>query len=309
MAARFSFVRRLSSSALAVRPRRTIMYVPGSDERKVEKAKSLDADTLVFDCEDGVAYAKKKEARSLIVRALEQMQFGRSERVVRINSMDSGLAEDDLVEILRAVNLPDAILLPKVETAEIVARFQSKVESLIPSDVTSYPFLAIVESARALVNIKEICDAGTRGKVHLSGLTFGADDYAASIGAVRTKSSSEVLCARQLVVMHAKAYGLQAVDMVNINYKDLEGLKAEAQEGATMGFTGKQVIHPDQIPVVHAAFSPSLEQIKSAKNLIKAFERHQAEGKGAFTYEGKMIDMPTVLQAKNVTDLAKAIGD
>ena len=122
MAARFSFVRRLSSSALAVRPRRTIMYVPGSDERKVEKAKSLDADTLVFDCEDGVAYAKKKEARSLIVRALEQMQFGRSERVVRINSMDSGLAEDDLVEILRAVNLPDAILLPKVETAEIVAR-------------------------------------------------------------------------------------------------------------------------------------------------------------------------------------------
>ena len=146
-------------------------------------------------------------------------------------------------------------------------------ESLIPSDVTSYPFLAIVESARALVNIKEICDAGTRGKVHLSGLTFGADDYAASIGqlktfafyfnsllttgAVRTKSSSEVLCARQLVVMHAKAYGLQAVDMVNINYKgtrkrqesqppllplhlDLEGLEAEAQEGATMGFTGNK---------------------------------------------------------------------
>ena len=122
----------------------------------------------------------------------------------------------------------------------------------------------------------------------------------ADIGAARTESAMELLYARQKIVAHAKAFGMQAIDLVHINFKDLQGLRDQSLEGANMGFTGKQVIHPTQVPVVHEAFSPSQSRINWATELIQEFRQHEISGKGAFTFRGAMIDMPLVKQAENI---------
>ena len=130
----------------------------------------------------------------------------------------------------------------------------------------------------------------------------------ADIGAVRTESNQELLYARQKIVTHAKAFGLQAIDLVHIKYKDLEGLHKQSIEGANMGFSGKQVIHPSNIPIVHEAFSPSNQQVEWASQLIKEFREHEKTGKGAFTFRGAMIDMPLVKQANNILIMTEKIN-
>jgi len=141
----------------------------------------------------------------------------------------------------------------------------------------------------------------------LDGLVFGSDDFCASIGATRTNKSTEVAYARQQVVVTAKAFEIQAIDVVYIDYKDITGLKAQSEEGAQFGFTGKQAIHPDQVPVIEKAFSPSADKLEWATELIKQFHVHQTEGKGAFVFRNQMIDRPLLRQAKNLVDFAKAI--
>ena len=133
-------------------------------------------------------------------------------------------------------------------------------------------------------------------------LVFGSDDFAADVGATRTRSNVELMLARQTVVTAAKAHRLQAIDAVYIDYKDTEGLRRQAEEGAGWGFTGKQVIHPGQVEIVQKAFTPSQERLEWATKLMEAFKAHQEDGKGAFTFRGHMIDMPTVKQAQNVLD-------
>ena len=134
----------------------------------------------------------------------------------------------------------------------------------------------------------------------LEGIVFGSDDFCASIGATRSSGAEEVAFARQFVITVAKYLGLQAVDVVYIDYRDLEGLKKQSEEGYKWGFTGKQIIHPTQAEIVVAAFSPSKDLLKWAAGLVSEFEKHQLDGKGAFTYQGKMIDRPLLLQAENI---------
>lgn len=141
----------------------------------------------------------------------------------------------------------------------------------------------------------------------LSCAVFGSDDFLAAIGGSRTKTAQELLFARQSVVAHARAFGLDAVDLVDIDYRDLDSLRQQAEEGARMGFTGKQVIHPDQVPVVQEAFSPSPKQVDWAQGLIQTFHEHQTSGKGAFVYKGAAIDRPLLLQAENIVRLQKEI--
>lgn len=142
----------------------------------------------------------------------------------------------------------------------------------------------------------------------LEGIVFGSDDYLANIGGERTKDAKELLYARQKLVLVAKAFQLQAIDLVHIDYKDTETLKEQSLEGARMGYTGKQVIHPIQVPIVQDAFSPSQIKVEWATELIKAFEEHQQSGKGAFTFRGNMIDMPLLRQAKNIVQLQQHIS-
>jgi citrate lyase subunit beta-like protein len=163
----------------------------------------------------------------------------------------------------------------------------------------------------ALLNVVDICKEAVNmsetSKFQPAALLFGSDDYCASIGARRSESSSEIIYARQKVISVARAFNLQAIDMVYIKYQDLKGLKKQAEEGARWGFTGKQIIHPGQIDVTQEAFSPTSAEIEWASGVLKAFHKHQKEGEGAFAYKGNMIDMPTMKQAQNIMDLSNAI--
>eukprot|EP00039_Didymoeca_costata_P011257 m.157339 g.157339 ORF g.157339 m.157339 type:complete len:356 (-) comp15114_c0_seq1:566-1633(-) len=298
-------------------PRRALLYIPALAEGKVTKGAGLDVDTVCLDLEDGVALNRKDVAREAAVQALNDVEFGNSERAVRINQLQSEVAKQDIEALMSAPKLPDCIVIPKVESVEDLIWFFDLAEPMLGErkDEMKYPMncLVQIESAKGMLNLREICQADQEEKteallMHLDGLILGGDDLAANIGATRTRAASELLYARQNLVMHAKAYGLQAIDIVNIHFKDPEFLTQECSEGAIMGFTGKQIIHPDQLNITQSAFTPSDERIQFALELEEAFQAHQEEGTGAFTFQEQMIDMPTLLQCQNILEIARSVN-
>lgn len=283
--------------------RRAILYMPGDDRRKIQKATTLGVDSICMDMEDGVAANKKTEAREVIAGAMKELDFGTSERCIRINQIGSGLEKFDLAAAL-ATN-PDTIVVPKVETAEQVKWVSEHIETYELSsklNIGSVRLLVGVETAKGIMNLKEIAEADKR----LEAIIFGGEDFAASIGAVRTKAATELLYARQAVVTACAANNLQAIDIVFIDFKDPAGLRLEAEEGARFGFSGKQIIHPNQVEAAQEAFTPSDEAIEYAKRIVESFEASQKEGKGAYALDGKMIDMPLLKNAQKVLERAKA---
>ncbi|OQA47506.1 MAG: Citrate lyase subunit beta [Chloroflexi bacterium ADurb.Bin325] len=284
-----------------MRQRRALLYIPGADERKIRKAPTLDADCICLDMEDGVAASRKVEARTTVAAALRELDFGRAERLARINPPASGLAEEDLAAAL--AGRPDGVVIPKVEHAADIAWADARIAAA--EQAHGWPaggvaLIAMVETALGIVNLAQIAGASPR----LQALIFGAEDFAGDIGAIRTPAAWEVFYARSAVVTHAAACGLQAIDMVYIDYRDTAGLTAEAEAGARLGYTGKQVIHPAQIAAVQAAFTPDAAAIAHARRLLAAMAEHQAAGAGAFSLDGKMIDMPLIKAARRV--LARA---
>ncbi len=285
--------------------RRALLYMPGDDRRKIEKAATLGVDCICMDMEDGVAITRKSEARAVIAQAMKELDFGTSERCIRINSFGSGFEKFDLAAAVAAN--PDAVVVPKIETARQVREISEYIEMYELSSkmpVGKIRMLVGVETARGILNIKEIARADRR----LEAIIFGAEDYAASVGATRTKEATEVLYARSAVVTACAANELQAIDMVYIDFRDAEGLRLEAEQAAGLGFSGKQIIHPNQVAVVQEAFTPSEEAIEYAQRVVRAFAASQKEGKGAFALDGKMIDMPLLKNAQKVLDRAKAAG-
>ena len=285
--------------------RRALLYMPGDDRRKIEKATTLGVDCICMDMEDGTAISKKAEARVVISQAMKGLDFGTSERCIRINSIGSEFEKNDLASAL--ATRPDSIVVPKIETPEQVRWVSKQIETFELSNklnIGSIRLLIGVETAKGILNLKEIAESDKR----LEAIIFGGEDYAASVGAVRTKSATELLYARQATVAACAANDLQAIDIVFIDFKDTDGLRAEAQEGAGFGFSGKQIIHPNQVLVAQEAFTPSDEAIVYAKRVVESFEFSQKEGKGAFALDGKMIDMPLLKNAQKVLDRAKAAG-
>jgi citrate lyase beta subunit len=287
-----------------MRARRALIYVPGDDRHKIEKALTLGVDCICMDMEDGVAWNRKAEARATIARALQELDFGRSERLARINPVGSGLEKDDIEALLP--HHPDGIVIPKIESQEQIQWASGIIEAAELSHgwpVNSIRLIVDVETARGILNLKEIA-----AHPRLDALIFGAEDFAASVGATRTADAWEVFYARSAVVTVAMAYGLGAIDMVTIDFRNIEKVHQEAEFGARLGYTGKQIIHPNQVAPVQEAFTPDDEAIAHARRLVEAFEEHQAKGSGAFALDGKMIDMPLVKAAQNVLARAKAAG-
>ena len=285
--------------------RRALLYMPGDDRRKIEKATTLGVDCICMDMEDGVAITRKMDARAVIAQAMKELDFGNAERCIRINSFGSGFEKFDLAAAV-ATN-PDTIVVPKVETATQVRSISEYIELYENSsrmEAGSIHMLVGVETAKGILNLKEIAEADKR----LEALIFGAEDFAASVGATRTREATEVLYARSAVVTACAANELQAIDMVYIDFRDVKGLRLEAEQGARLGFSGKQIIHPNQVAAVQEAFTPSEEAIEYAQRVVKTFAASQKEGKGAFALDGKMIDMPLLKNAQNVLDRAKAAG-
>ena len=288
-----------------MRARRALLYMPGDDRRKIEKATTLGVDSICMDMEDGVAMNKKAEARAAIAQAMKELDFGTSERCIRINSVGSGMEKYDLAAAL--TTNPDAIVVPKIESAEQVKWVSDHIETHELSsnkNIGTIRLLVGVETAKGILNLKEIAEADKR----LEAIIFGGEDYAASVGAVRTKEAIELLYARQAAVTACAAYDLQAIDIVFIDFKDPEGLRIEAEQGAGFGFSGKQIIHPNQVSVVQEAFTPSDAAIAYARRIVESFESRQKEGKGAYALDGKMIDMPLLKNAQKVLERAKAAG-
>ncbi|XP_077977563.1 citramalyl-CoA lyase, mitochondrial-like [Glandiceps talaboti] len=301
-------------AASSYTPRRAMLYVPGNDERKLKKITTLQADCVCMDCEDGVALNRKEEARHTILKMLDDLKLDHLDRSVRINSVDNPLlAEEDLKVIMQAKKLPATLMVPKVNEAEQLQWVSEKLALALSGRELSQQIKLVIfiESAIALLHLKDILEKGVElsknGPFVLDGVVFGSDDFCADIGATRTPDASELLYARQKTVMTAKAFRLQAIDLVHIDFKDSEGLRKQSLEGARMGFTGKQVIHPNQVAIVQECFSPSPDKVEWASELVKAFEEHQNSGKGAFTFRGSMIDMPLLLQAKNILKLAESV--
>lgn len=288
-----------------MRARRALLYMPGDDLHKIQKGSTLNVDSICMDVEDGVAVNRKEIARETIAEALQTIEFGRSERLARINPVSSKFIEDDIREILPA--RPDGIVIPKVNNASQINWVSdeiSKHEEQYNWDSGSIILISIIESAIGIVNLPEIASSNSR----LEALIFGAEDFAADIGAERSKSGWEVFYARSAIVTHAAAYGLQAIDMVSVDFQDIPTLQVEANQGAKMGFSGKQVIHPNQVQPVQEAFTPSDEQISEAQSIVAAFNSQQAIGRGAFAENGKMIDAPVVKSAQGILKRAQAAG-
>jgi citrate lyase beta subunit len=286
-------------------PRRALLYMPGDDMHKIQKATTLGVDCICMDIEDGVALNRKTDARATIVQALQTLDFGRSERIVRVNPVGSGLIEDDLQAVLPAH--PDGLLLPKVANAEQilwVSRKLDEVEAANGWPSGSILLLALIETAKGVVNLREIAGSSPR----LQGLIFGAEDLAGDIGAVRTREGWEIFYARSAVVTHAAAFGLQALDMVFMDLRDIDALREECQQAARMAYTGKQAIHPNQIGPIQEAFTPSEAAIAHAQRVVDAAAQNQEQGTGAFTLDGKMVDAPVVRAAEWVMERARAAG-
>ena len=279
-----------------MRPRRCLLFMPGDDLKKIQKGISLGVDSIVMDLEDGVALNRKAEARAISAAALRDLTFGRSERVVRINPIGSGLEQADVDAVMQY--RPDSIMLPKVEHPEHIHWLAEYLAD------PAIRLLALIETARGVVNLREIAAVSDR----VDALIFGAEDLAGDIGATRTKAGWEVFHARSAVVIQAAAFGLQAIDTLVVDFNDEAALIEDARFGAQLGFSGKLAIHPRQVDVIQSIFTPSDDQVAAARRLIQAYDEQQALGIGAFAFEGKMIDMPALRAAQQVLAKARAAG-
>jgi citrate lyase beta subunit len=216
----------------------------------------------------------------------------------------SGWEKDDIEAVLPYH--PDGIVIPKIESLDQIewgSRIIEAAELKYGWRINSVRMLVGVETAKGILNLKEIAS-----HPRLDGIIFGGEDFAASVGAIRSRDATELLYARQAVVVACAAFGLQAIDIVTIDFKNLELVRAEAEFGARFGFSGKQVIHPNQVAPAQEAFTPSDEAIADAKRIIETFEASQKEGRGAYALDGKMIDMPLLKNAQKVLERAKAAG-
>lgn len=278
------------------RARRALLFVPGDDARKIAKAAASGADCVVLDLEDGVAADRKLAARETVASCLQSLDFGVSEKLVRVNPVGSELHPGDIEATLAA--RPDGYLIPKVESAEQLREVVRRTAS------TPLPLLALIESARGVVQAASIAESDPR----LEALLFGAEDLAGDMGATRTREGAEMAWARGAVVVTAAAFALQAIDTVFVDLGDLEGLSREARTACVMGYAGKMAIHPKQVPVIQEAFTPSDAEIEKARLLVEIHAAHQAGGEGVFVLDGKMVDWPMVRTAQRLLSRARAAG-
>ena len=286
-----------------MRARRALLYMPGDDERKINKAATLGVDSIIMDLEDAAAANRKAEARQISAAALRNIDFGESERLVRINPFYSGLAEADLAAILPA--RPDGVMLPKVSAPAQIQKLSKKIaaaEAEHGLEPCKIGIIAIVEAALGIVNLPQICQADPR----LQAIVCGGEDLAADMNAIRPRAGWEMFYARSAVVLHAAAFKIQAIDMVTPDFTDMDYLNEEARTGMEMGFSGKQILHPNQVKPVATAFTPDEDEIAYAKQLIHKFEENQANGQGAFAVDGAMVDMPVIYRARNLLERARA---
>lgn len=272
----------------------------------LEKSVRSDADAVAYDLEDSVAIGKKDEARARLVYFLNRDDRPTSEVIVRINSIGSGFEEEDLRAVLQTKHI-QGIALPKANDVSHVAQVVAAINKYAAESKRSggsdpLRLIGMIESAEAMVKLRDIA---SHGHGHLDALLFAAEDYCADIGIRSSGGLSTLAYARSRLVTMAKAYGLQPLDLVCVDYKDQKTLEVQCDDGNSLGFEGKQAIHPNQVATIQAAFSPSQAEVDFALRVQSAWHESEQAGKGAFGLDGKMIDMPVLKQAMRILSKAR----
>ena len=280
------------------RLRRSRIYLPGNRPRMIQKGPHLGADAVILDLEDSVSPEEKDAARILVARAIETINFGSSEVMVRINPIHAG-GLVDLPVILAAG--PDSIVVPKCERRDDVLAVEAVINENAPAKPVA--ILPMIETAKGILNVYEVASASPM----VDAITFGGEDFTQDIGATRTKEGREIFWGRSMLVIAAKAAGVQALDTVFSDLKDEEGLRRDTREIKEMGFDGRAAVHPAQIEIIHDVFTPSPEEIQHALNVIRAAEKARQEGRGVAVVKGKMIDKPIIQRAEKIMRIAERL--
>lgn len=284
------------------RLRRTMMFVPGANAAMLRDAPLYGADSIMFDLEDAVSLKEKDSARVLVHFALKTFDFSQVETVVRINSLDTDGAADVEAMVLAGA---DVIRLPKTETAQDIVDVDeviTNVEAANGIPVGTTKMMAAIESAEGVLNAREIAKASTR----LIGIALGAEDYVTNMKTKRYPDGQELFFARSMILHAARAAGIAAIDTVYSDVDNTEGFKNEVSLIKQLGFDGKSVINPRQIPLVNAIYTPTEAELQNAKEVIWGIREAEAKGSGVISVNGKMVDKPIVERAERVIAIAKA---
>jgi len=284
-----------------VRPRRSVLYLPGSNARALEKARTLPADALILDLEDAVSPDAKDTARAQVVAALAQGGFGARELLVRVNSLNTPWGADDLVAVAQA--RPDGVVIPKVESAEEVRRVTAALDQA--GAPAGLPVWVTAETPRGILRIEDIAGSSHR----LSGIIMGTSDLAKDLRVRHTPDRFGFLAALSLCVIAARAHGLEVLDGVHLDLSDEAGFQAACTQGRDLGFDGKTLIHPKQIEVANRVFGPSEAEVQEARTVIEAWEAAGREGKGVTVVNGRLVENLHVDIARRTLTLAAAIQE
>ena len=274
---------------MSQRPVRSVLYIPASKERALEKAKGLACDAIIFDLEDAVAIDEKVPARTLLAETLPTADYGARLRIVRVNGLDTTWGREDVLSVVDA----DAVLLPKVNSAADVDAIAA---------LTTLPIWAMMETPVGILNAAEIA-----AHPRLEGMVMGTNDLAKDLNTRHRPDREPLLTSLQMCLLAARAHGVTIVDGVYNAFKDDAGLKIECDQGRDMGFEGKTLIHPAQLEVANAAFAPSEAEIDLSKRQIEAFEQAGRDGQGVAVVDGKIVENLHIVTARATLAKAHAI--
>lgn len=280
------------------------MFVPGNNPGMMADAHIYGPDSIMLDLEDSVTLAEKDAARLLVYHALQSVDYGQTEMVVRINPLSTPFGRKDIEAVVRAG--VDVIRMPKTETADEVREVEAEIERVEKrlGCLGRTQIMAAIESALGVVNAYDIATASKR----MMGIALGAEDYCANLKTQRSQTGDELRLARETIVVAARAAGIDALDTVYSNLNDMEAFRAEVEFIKTLGFDGKSIINPRQIEVVNEVFAPKEKDIQKARTILAAIREAEARGSGVVAVNGKMVDRPVVIRAQRTIELAKASG-
>jgi citrate lyase subunit beta/citryl-CoA lyase len=285
--------------------RRTMLYVPGNMPSMLQNVPLFKCDSVILDLEDAVNYAEKDAARNLVRRFLSTWKVRDKEVLVRINPLHTKWGHDDLAAILP--EMPDAIRFPMCETPEQALELDAelaKYESAHGFETGRFGILPSIETVKSVLNAYAIATSSPR----IFGLAFGAEDYTASMGVARTNSGEDLMHPRMMIVMAAKAAGIQAIDTVFSDINDMDALRRETELVKRLGYTGKCLVNPRQIDIIHEVFAPKREEIDYAQEVVEAIRQAHESGTGVVSLRGKMVDAPIVKRALHTLRVAYAQG-
>jgi citrate lyase subunit beta/citryl-CoA lyase len=285
-----------------LRPRRSVLYMPGSNERALDKAKSIPADALILDLEDAVAPDAKALARQQIIATLAEGGYGHRELLVRVNALSTPWGADDLQALAAARVPPHAILIPKVSTAADVLAAIATFDDA--GGAASVEFWLMIETPLCILNIREVTGAHPR----LKGIVMGTSDLSKDTRVRHTPERLGFMAALNLSVYAARAHGLEVIDGVHLELDDDAGLQAACAQGRELGFDGKSLIHPKQIEAANAAFAPAAAELAQARAIIECWHQAEAAGKGVVVLNGRLVENLHVEEAKRLLELGEAIA-